>query len=91
MGHLIIDPRRFPKYPNLYTQVSDLTRRVNGTLDRILGPDAAGEFYCIWRVNAEDTEDQELARLWEQVQAEYRSSPRWGAGERKKRRPKTKE
>ena len=41
----------------------------------------------LYRVRAEGVTDEEMARLWEEVQAEHRSSARWGAGQRKKRRP----
>jgi hypothetical protein len=34
----------------------------------------------------EEMEDDELSRLWEQVQAEHQSDERRGAGQRKKRR-----
>jgi hypothetical protein len=55
-------------------------------LDHICGPDGEGRWFTVYRVRSEGLTDEELAHLWEQARAEHRSSPRWGAGQRRKRR-----
>jgi hypothetical protein len=86
VGHLNIDPHQFPREPWLRDLISELARRVDGTIDLMCGRRVDGTPVCgQYRVRAEGVTEKELARLWEEVRAEHRRSPRWGAGERKKR------
>ena len=86
MGKVEIDPRQFPGEPWLYRLIQQLAQRVNGIINHYLCRDKDGPYYRTYGVVAENLTDEEIARVWEQVRAEHRSSPRWSAGQRRKRR-----
>ena len=88
MGHINIDLNQFPRQPWMPKLMGELARRVDGTIDHFSGWRADGSRLPerLYRVRAEGVADEEMARLWEEVQAEHRRSVRWGAGQRKKRR-----
>jgi hypothetical protein len=88
VGRIVIDLNQFPRQPWMPKLMFELARRVKGTIDHHSGWTADGTPLPerLYRVRGEGVTDEEMARLWEEVQAEHRSSVRWGAGQRKKRR-----